>query len=82
MNTRELRSVRIAQGKDVSYMSAVIGKTNDAYAKKERGEVKFTPDEIASIENDLHLSPDKFNAIFFDSKLLFGKFSVDLLSEL
>lgn len=82
MNTSELKSVRIAQNKDVSYMAGVIGKSNDTYAKKERGVVKFTPDEMAAISNDLSLSPAKFNAIFFDSKLLFGKNLSNFLSQL
>ena len=74
MNTRELRAERIRQNKSVGYMAEVIGKTNDTYAKKERGIVKFSPDEMVVISNDLCLSPAKFNAIFFDSRLLFGKF--------
>jgi hypothetical protein len=82
MNTSELKSKRIAQNKDVSYMASVIGKSNDAYAKKERGVVKFTPDEIASVANDLCLSPAEFNSIFFDSRLLFGKCISKRISEL
>lgn len=82
MNTSELKSKRIAQDKDVSYMASVIGKSNDAYAKKERGVVKFTPDEIAAVANDLCLSPAEFNNIFFDSQLLFGKCISKRLSKL
>lgn len=82
MNTSKLRSARIEQSKDVSYMANVIRKTRDAYAKKERGAVKFTPDEIAAISNDLSLTPAKINAIFFDSKLLFGKNKSNNVSEL
>lgn len=74
MNTNELKAERIRQDKNVNYMAKVIGKSNDAYSKKERGEVKFDPDEMVAIQNDLRLSPALFNAIFFDSKLLFGKF--------
>lgn len=85
MNTRELRAERIRQNKTMEYMAKVIQKTSDAYAKKERGVVKFSPEEIASVSNDLALSPDKMNLIFFDSKLLFGKYSDNFeirLSEL
>lgn len=71
MNTSELRAERIRQNKSVEYMAKVIQKTSDAYAKKERGVVKFSPDEIAAVSNDLALSPEKMNLIFFDSKLLF-----------
>lgn len=82
MNTNELRAVRVSQGKSTAYMSSVIGKTVDNYSKKERGKVKFTPEEISLITNDLNLTPAKFNAIFFDSKLPFGKFCGATLSEL
>jgi len=73
MNTRELRAERIRQDKSVEYMASVIGKSNDTYAKKERGVVMFQPQEMCAIANDLHLSPADFNSIFFDKKLLFGK---------
>ena len=74
MNTSELRAERIRQNKSVEYMAGVIGKTNDTYAKKERGLVKFSPEEMVVISNDLCLTPAMFNAIFFDSQLLFSKF--------
>ena len=64
MNTSELRAERIRQNKTVEYMAKVIQKTSDAYAKKERGVVKFSPEEIAAVSNDLALSPDKMNLIF------------------
>ena len=82
MNTNELRAERIRQEKNVKYMAMVIGKSEDAYAKKERGAVKFDPSEMIAIQNDLHLSPALFNAIFFDSKLLFSKFQRTAPSEL
>lgn len=73
MNTAELRAERIRQGKDTEYMGKLIEKTTDAYAKKERGEVKFSLEETAVVSSDLGLDFDKFNCIFFDGKLLFGK---------
>lgn len=85
MNTSELRAERVRQSKSVEYMAQVIGKSNDTYAKKERGLVKFAPEEIAAVSNDLSLSPEKLNLIFFDSNLLFGKFDTkkdEKLSEL
>lgn len=75
MNTSELKAERIRQGKNTKYMAKVIGKSDDAYLKKERGTVKFDATEMIAIQNDLQLSPALFNAIFFDSRLLFGKFS-------
>lgn len=82
MNTSELKSVRIAQNKDISYMAALIGKSNDTYAKKERGDVKFSLAETVLVSNDLCLSPAEFNAIFFDSQLLFGKSFEKVIPEL
>ena len=73
MNTAELRAERIRQGKDKEYMGKLIEKTTDAYAKKERGEVKFTLEETAVVANDLALDFDLFNCIFFDGKLPFSK---------
>lgn len=73
MNGSELKGERIRQKKSVEHMAKIIGKSNDAYAKKERGVVKFTPDEIAAISTELLLSPTKVNVIFFDAKLPFGK---------
>ena len=73
MNTQELKGERVRQGKSMEYMGKLIQKTTDAYAKKERGEVKFTPDEQAVLTIDLGLDFEKFNAIFYDGKLLFSK---------
>ena len=74
MNTAELKAERIRQGKDTEYMGKLIEKTTDAYAKKERGEVKFSLEETAVVANDLKLDLEKFNGIFFDGKLLFSKY--------
>lgn len=82
MNADELKAERYRQKKNIGYMSGVINKSYDTYAKKERGEVKFTPEEIVAITVDLSLTPAKFNLIFFDSKLPFGKFLCKELPEL
>lgn len=82
MNTKALRSIRIGQGKDTAHMAKVIGKSNDSYAKKERGDVKFTPSEIELVVNDLDLSPVQMSTIFFDSKLPFSKNCGDCVSNL
>lgn len=73
MNTQELKGERVRQGKSTEYMGKLIGKTTDAYAKKERGEVKFTPEEQVVLAKDLKLSFEMFNAIFYDGKLPFSK---------
>ena len=72
MNTSELKAERIRQNKSTEYMASLIEKTVDTYAKKERGEVKFSPEETVAVANDLGLDIDKFNAIFFDGELLIG----------
>lgn len=72
MNRNELKAERIRQGKSSSYMGNLIGKSENSYAKKEKGQVKFTPDEMVLIATDLRLSPNQFYAIFFDSKLPFS----------
>lgn len=82
MNTSELKAERIRQNKSIEYMANVITKSHDTYAKKERGIVKFSPNEMVAVSNDLHLTPAKFNAIFFDSNLLFSKFQQGLSTEL
>lgn len=73
MNTAELKAERIRKGKGSKEMAELIGKTYDAYAKKERGEVKFDLEEVVVVTHDLGLNFEKFNAIFFDGKLPFSK---------
>ena len=73
MNTAELKAERIRKGKTPQDMADVIEKSYDCYIKKEKGIVKCSPEEIVALAIDLELDFDKFNAIFFDGKLLFGK---------
>lgn len=73
MNTNGLKSERIRKGKSISDMAGLIGKSYSTWQKKEKGSVEFTTEEIAIVSNCLELSPAQMNAIFFDSKLLFGK---------
>ena len=72
MDSATLKYVRESQGKDRKHMADIIGKEPDTYSKKERGEVKFSPEEICAITVDLNLSLYLFNVIFFDSNLPFG----------
>ncbi len=72
MNSLELKGLRIARGKTQSYMGERIEKSLDSYAKKERGEVLFTPEEMAIVASELDMTFEQFNAIFFTSKLPFG----------
>lgn len=72
MNTSLLKGKRVSQNKTQTDMARVIEKSVDAYAKKERGKVLFTPDEARVIAVSLNLTLEEFNDIFFDSKLPFG----------
>ena len=73
MNPRELRAERIRKGKRACDLSSAMGITEDAYRKKEKGEVGFTPDQIIVVTRELDLSADMLNAIFFDKKLPIGR---------
>lgn len=82
MKPNELKSERIRQGKTVEHMAEIIGKSRDSYAKKENGKVVFRPHEMAAVCRELKLDPKRFDAIFFDSQLLFSKFCDNYVSEL
>lgn len=73
MNKNLLKSARVKCGMTQSDAALVIEKSVDAYAKKERGEVYFTPAEISALTVAFHLTLEECNDIFFDSKLLFSK---------
>lgn len=72
MNSLELKGLRIARGKTQSYMGERIEKSLDSYAKKERGEVLFTPEEMAIVASELEMTFEQFNAIFFTNILPFS----------
>lgn len=75
MKSNLLKSARVRKELTQSDLALKIEKTTDTYAKKERGEVLFTPTEIAIISNVLGLSFREFNDIFFDSQLQFSNIS-------
>lgn len=75
MNTNELRAERVRQNKSTEYMGELIGKTKDSYSKKERGDTKFSTEEMKAIAIDFNMSFALFNTIFFDGNLPYGKFS-------
>lgn len=72
MNSSKLKGLRVEKGKTQEEMSKAIEKSLDSYAKKERGEVIFLPDEIAIISNLLEMTFEQVSDIFFDGKLLNG----------
>ena len=72
MNALKLKSLRIEKGYTQSDMAEKIEKSTDSYAKKERGEVEFTPDEMRIVAIALDFDFELFNYIFFGNKLPFG----------
>lgn len=69
MDTLELKIARMRKNKSAKDMALAIGKSAASYNKKERGEVRFSNDEIAAVVRELDLSPEQANAIFFDDNL-------------
>lgn len=60
MESLELKGLRISKGKTQTDMAIAIEKSTDSYAKKERGEVLFSPEEMAIQERqarNLHHEP-------------------------
>ena len=53
-------------------MGEKIEKSVDSYAKKERGEVLLSPDEMCIVAIALGMDYELFNYIFFDGKLPFS----------
>ena len=72
MNALKLKSLRIEKGYTQAEMAEKIEKSNDSYAKKERGEVEWTPDEMCIVAIALDMNFELFNYIFFGNKLPFG----------
>lgn len=72
MNALKLKSLRIEKGLTQAEMAEKIEKSNDSYAKKERGEVEWTPDEMCIVAIALDMDFELFNYIFFGNKLPFG----------
>ena len=73
MDTKRLRELRAGRRVSLDELGNVIGKSKVSYSKKERGEVKFLPDEIIALSNFYNLSMEETNHIFFDGNLPNGK---------
>ena len=69
MNRLELEFARRKRGFTKAEMAQAIGKSVVSYCKKERGAVKFSDNEKLIVANKLELTPDQFNAIFFDGSI-------------
>lgn len=81
MNALKLKSLRIEKGFTQSEMGELIEKSTDSYAKKERGEVEFTPKEMCIVAIALDMTYELFNYIFFDNGLPFGNSMADIPCE-
>ena len=69
MNQLELEYARKRKNKTKAEMAAAIGKSVVSYAKKERGDVKFSDEEKIIVARVLDLTSEQVNSIFFDSSL-------------
>lgn len=76
MNALKLKSLRIEKGYTQADIAQLIEKSNDSYAKKERGEVEFTPDEMCIVAIALGMDFELFNYIFFGNKLPFSNLPI------
>ena len=74
MDSTRLRELRAGRRIPLEKLAEVIGKSIVSYSKKERGEVKFKPDEVIALSEFCGLSYDEMNAIFYDNNLPNGKF--------
>ena len=69
MNSLKLEFARRAKGKTRKDMSDAIGKTENSWNKKERGEVAFSDEEKVIVARELGLTLEQSNEIFFDGEL-------------
>lgn len=69
MNARSLKAERVFKGLTQGDLAKALKVSVVSYSKKERGEVRFRPEEIMVVADVLKLDQDKVNAIFFDGKL-------------
>ena len=81
MNALKLKSLRIEKGFTQADMAEKIEKSNDSYAKKERGEVDWTPTEMCIVAIALEMTYELFNYIFFDNHLPFGNNLNNIVNE-
>lgn len=81
MNALKLKSLRVEKGYTQADMAEMIEKSNDSYAKKERGEVEWTPNEMIIVAIALDMTYELFNYIFFDNRLPFSNVIVNLPTE-
>ena len=64
MNARALKAERVFKGLTQGNLAKALKVSVVSYSKKERGEVRFRPEEIMVVADILELDQDKVNAIF------------------
>ena len=69
MNPVELKVARTRANKTQEDMAKILGLSVVAYSKKERGETRFSIEQVAVVAVVLMLDLDAVNVIFFDGKL-------------
>lgn len=69
VNTLELKADRTRNGLSGEELAKRIGISIEGYRKKERGEYDFKPSEIYNIANELNMTLDRVNVVFFGGKL-------------
>ncbi len=69
MKPLEIKACRVRLGIKVSHMADALGITDDAYRKKEKGEVSFKPTDIPIVAKELSMTAQQVNDYFFDGEL-------------
>lgn len=69
MNLLKIRASRVEHGYSTHDAAEALGISDDAYRRRERGDVKFTEREIPIIANLYSMSAKQVNDYFFDGKL-------------
>lgn len=69
MNSTELKVERVRKKLTQRDMAKAIGKTTEAYAKKEQGKTACSDEEKIQITRILGLDFQRFNHIFFGGQL-------------
>ncbi len=71
VRSRELKALRVFRGFTLQEMAEKIGRSSAAYSHKESGSAAFSDEEKVILVNELEMSFEQFNNIFFDGKLTF-----------
>ena len=72
MKTREIAAARVKAGYSQKRLAIEMGMTQTTYSTKERGIVRFTPDELVKLAELLGLTYQQVNDFYFDGRLPTG----------